>query len=155
MCDYSLAGLPSRLAVDGEELVVHKFRTGSKGLACPQDLCVSQVPTERKSLWERIKAALADAPPAPSAPAVCIPPGAQLLLKDIPKDLQRRWNVGVQERVFFVQTSATENNYRDAVRFQSGAQPLLQEMREGMRVEVMSLGEAEYTDAPRESAVVW
>lgn len=155
MCDYSLAGLPSRLAVEGEELVIHKFRTGSKGLACPQDLCITPAPAERKTWWQRIKAALADAPPAPSAPAVCIPPGAQLLLKDIPKDLQRRWNVGVQERVFFVQTSALENSYRDAVRFESGAQPLLQEMREGMRVEVMSLGESERVEAPRESATVW
>jgi len=155
MCDYSLAGLPSRLANEGEELVIHKFRTGSKGLASPQDLCISSAPTERKSWWERIKAALADAPPAPCAPAVCIPPGAELLMKDIPKDLQRRWNTGVQERVFFVQISAMENSYRDAVRFESGAQPLLQEMREGMRVEVVSLGDRERVSAPRESAAVW
>ena len=33
MCDYSLAVLPKRLAVEGEELIVHRFRTGSIGLA--------------------------------------------------------------------------------------------------------------------------
>ena len=33
MCDYSLTGIPNRLAVEGEELVVHRFRTGSLGLA--------------------------------------------------------------------------------------------------------------------------
>jgi len=25
MCDYSLAGIPNRLAVEGEQLVVHRF----------------------------------------------------------------------------------------------------------------------------------
>ena len=39
MCDYSLAGIPSRLAVEGEQLVAHRFSTGSLGLASP---CPSQ-----------------------------------------------------------------------------------------------------------------
>ena len=32
MCDYSLMGIPNRLAREGEELVVYEFRTGSRGL---------------------------------------------------------------------------------------------------------------------------
>ena len=32
MCDYSLATLQTRLAVEGEELVVYRFPTGSIGL---------------------------------------------------------------------------------------------------------------------------
>ena len=32
MCDYSLMGIPNRLACEGEDLVVHQFRTGSRGL---------------------------------------------------------------------------------------------------------------------------
>src|SRR5260370_14227415 len=37
MCDYSLAGLPNRLAVEGDQLVVQPFSTGAMGLAplCP------------------------------------------------------------------------------------------------------------------------
>jgi hypothetical protein len=35
MCDYSLAGIPNRLAVEGEELVVHRFTMGPLGLASP------------------------------------------------------------------------------------------------------------------------
>ena len=35
MCDYSLAGIPNRLAVEGEELVVHPFPTGALRLASP------------------------------------------------------------------------------------------------------------------------
>ena len=35
MCDYSLAGISNRLAVESEELVIHRFHTGSIGLASP------------------------------------------------------------------------------------------------------------------------
>lgn len=31
MCDYSLMTIPNRLAVSGEELVVHRFEAGSAG----------------------------------------------------------------------------------------------------------------------------
>ena len=56
MCDYSLMGVPNRLAVAAEELVVHRFRTGSLGLAAPLDLEPTSVPTEQpKSLWARLK----------------------------------------------------------------------------------------------------
>ena len=33
MCDYSLCGIPNRLAVESEELVVYRFSTGSIGMA--------------------------------------------------------------------------------------------------------------------------
>lgn len=32
MCDYSLRGIPNRLAREGEDLVVYQFRTGARGL---------------------------------------------------------------------------------------------------------------------------
>ena len=38
MCDYSLHGIKNRLANEGEHLFVHKFHTGSKGLASVTDL---------------------------------------------------------------------------------------------------------------------
>ncbi len=38
MCDYSLMAVPNRLAQEGEELVMHRFPTGSLGLASPVDL---------------------------------------------------------------------------------------------------------------------
>jgi hypothetical protein len=53
MCDYSLMGLPTRLAAEREELVVRRFSTGTIGLTSPSDLL------------NRGK----DGPPA-----VCIPP---------------------------------------------------------------------------------
>jgi hypothetical protein len=36
MCDYSLAHYPNRLAVEGEQLVVHRFSSGTVGLASPR-----------------------------------------------------------------------------------------------------------------------
>ena len=79
MCDYSLAGIPNRLAVESEELVVHRFSTGSIGLASP---CASV-----SSRWS-----------AKQNPAVCVPPGARLILLDVPKRLQHDMVVGPIDR---------------------------------------------------------
>ena len=38
MCDYSLMNVPNRLAREQEDLVAHRFPTGSLGLASPKDL---------------------------------------------------------------------------------------------------------------------
>ncbi len=114
MCDYSLAGVPNRLAVEGEQLVVHRFSTGSVGLASP---CSSLSSKE--------------------TPAVCIPPGARLRLRDIPQALQLGLNA--TEEVTFVQLSAEAYQYRDAVRFQNGREILLQRLGCGQQVEVLSL----------------
>ena len=146
MCDYSLCGLPNRLAVEGEELVVHKFPTGSMGLASQAELATQ---TQRSSkppqtFWEQVKAVF-DFPPSPvAATAVCIPPGAQLILKGIPRDLQHRWKIGEEECVFFVQTNALPHHYRDAVRLCNGTEVLLQSLREGIVVQVLSLGGDEF-----------
>jgi hypothetical protein len=148
MCDYSLCGIPNRLAVEGEQLVVHKFTTGSMGLASPADLpVISAKKTEtKKTLWQTIKDFFEPGRPAALTPAVCIPPGAQLVVKDIPADLQRQCRVADREAVTFTQISADVNSYRDAVRFRNGFEIRLQELREGMRVEVLSLaGVTEYT----------
>ena len=133
MCDYSLAGIPNRLAVEGEELVVHRFPTGSIGLASP---CASG------SRWWSAK----------EIPAVCMPPGAQLILHDVPKRLQHSLAVGPIEEVTFVQLSATPYQFRDAVRFSNGREIRLQELSEGMRVRVlkMSLPEDSSFESVRE-----
>jgi hypothetical protein len=84
MCDYSLHGLPNRLARDGEELVAHRFSTGAIGLTSPAELCRAvnlMNKSEKKTFWSAIKALIL--PPAwPEAPAVCIPPGARLRMMD-------------------------------------------------------------------------
>jgi hypothetical protein len=140
MCDYSLAGLSNRLAADGEELVVHRFPTHSIGLASPADLREpAGYRSPQQTVWQRITNAFHQLFDSPEVPAVCIPPGACLILKNIPLDLQRRWDAGEEEGVYFVQTSAEVNAYRDALQFRDGRQVLLQDLREGMVVKVVSL----------------
>ena len=119
MCDYSLAGVPNRLAVEGEHLVACRFSTGSMGLTSGDG-----------PLWEWW---------FKQTPAVCVPPGAHLLLGDIPKNLQRQLDVQATEEVTFVQLSAEAYEYRDAVRFRNGREVLLQRLRHGQRVEILSL----------------
>ena len=119
MCDYSLAGLPNRLAVEGDQLVVQRFSTGAVGLA---PLC----PSLKQLLFPS------------STPAVCVPPGARLRVRD-PGYLQYRFHVGTVEEVTFVEQSAEAFNYRDAVRFSNGREILLQHLRCGQRVDVLSL----------------
>jgi hypothetical protein len=149
MCDYSLHVYPNRLAAEGEELVVHRFGGASLGLASPSDLrpvitMNSCDPTSKKPWsWTAIKEwFLVTSPPGQPdkrTPAVCVPPGARLLLKDIPKSLQRELGIGEVEEVKFVEISAEVNTYRDAVHFNNSRQLLLQALREGQRVTVLSL----------------
>ena len=149
MCDYSLHAYPNRLAVDGEELVVHRFGGASLGLASPADLRREPIsPTcgtpQKFWSWTRFKNWLqARCEPGRCVPAVCVPPGAQLVLKDIPKSLQRELGVGEVEEVKFVETTAEVYTYRDAVLFKNSRQILLQALREGQRVTVVSLTPAE------------
>ena len=151
MCDYSLGEIRNRLAVEGEELIVHRFPTHSIGLASPADLRpnAGQTPARNQNLWRRIKNFFTPAFDCHDTPAVCIPPGAWLILKSIPPDLQRKWNVGEEESVLFVQTSAEVYVYRDAFCFGNGCLVSLQDVSEGIRVKVMSLSGA----AEREPAV--
>jgi hypothetical protein len=119
MCDYSLAHFPNRLAVEGEQLVVHRFATGTLGMA-PARTSLTQLSPN-------------------SVPAVCVPPGARLLLQDIPERLQQVLNVGAVEEVTFVEQSAEAFQYRDAMRFANGREILLQQLAFGQRAQVLSL----------------
>ena len=142
MCDYSLLAIPNRLAVESEALVVHRFQTGAMGLAPAAEIAASatelHLPTMREGWWSALKCYFTPSP-AKVVCAVCIPPGARLLLRDIPERLQRECRVGAAEGVTFTEISATEYHYRDAVRFANGREVLLQKLQEGQRVEVLCL----------------
>ena len=139
MCDYSLAGLPNRLAAEGENLVVHRFSTGSMGLASPEDLLPCARP-RRHGFRQWLAFAFEMLAGGSKVTAVCVPPGAHLFLKNIPEDLQRRWFVGSEEEAEFTQDGAIENSFRDAIRFFHGRRVLLQELPSGMPVKVLTLG---------------
>jgi len=142
--------VPNRLAQEGEDLVTHRFPTGSLGLASPADLrriTDSPIPA-RRSLWCTVKEFF-NPPKAEPVPAVCIPPGARLELQDIPVRLQHDLGVGPVETVTFSQISAAVNSYRDAVKFSNGREVRLQELREGQGVRVLDLTMAEELDLER------
>ena len=73
------------------------------------------------------------------AVCICVPPGARLILRDISANLQRQLDVQATEEVTFVQLSAEAYEYRDAVRFRNGREVLLQRLKRGQRVKVLSL----------------
>lgn len=141
MCDYSLGEIRNRLAIEGEELVVHRFPTHSVGLASPAELRPTPSPQKNApSLWERIRTFFTAPAACGNCMAVCIPPGALLTLRNIPSNLQHKWEVREEESVVFVQTSAEVNRYRDAISFPNGRVVSLQNLIEGMLVKVVSLG---------------
>lgn len=142
MCDYSLMTAPNRLAQEGEELVVHRFYTGSLGLASPADIHRASEPKPKRSIWA-ILHDFFSMPEADSVCAVCIPPGARLELQGLSNRMQRELAVQPVEQVTFTQITAAVNTYRDAVRFSNGREVRLQELREGLRVKVLDLSMAE------------
>jgi hypothetical protein len=154
MCDYSLMCVPNRLARDGEELIVHRFCTGTMGLAPAADLQTraESSPPEPRTFWATL-AEILSPPKNQPVTAVCIPPGARLLLQDIPERLQDDLGVGPGEEVTFTQMTPSAYRYRDAVRFRNGREILLQQLREGQHVRVLALSSAETTE-PIEEVLV-
>ena len=84
-------------------------------------------------------------PPPPDCSAVCVPPGARLLVHDIPEDIQNslKLQAGAQQVVF---TQIGTSGYRDAIRFQNGVELLLQRLVEGQHVRVLALSSEEAED---------
>jgi len=141
MCDYSLTGLRTRLAVEGEELIIYRFPTGSIGLTSASEVAAHKKEFRGLQRWFD---------PREIPCAVCIPPGACLLLHDIPDHLQKQLGVGVVENVVFTQSSAEVGTHRDGLRFTNGQEILLQRLAERQRAAVLSLSSAlaeEATDA--------
>ena len=148
MCDYSLQGLPNRLAVEGEQLVTYRFPTGSVGLAVPTDIAAANRPKPQggcgHSWWSALKRWLDPQMELDKVPAVCIPPGAHLVMNDIPEVLRRNLKLHAVEVATFVQFSADSYRYRDGIRFRNGTRVLLQWIAEGVRFEVLSLGSSQH-----------
>ena len=132
--------LPNRLAVEGEDLITHRFQSGSIGLASPADLArpAEAEVAPRQSFWEALKKFFTPAETCP-VPAVCIPPSTRLQLHSIGERLRREYHLQSEEEVIFEQITAEANTYRDAVRFRSGKLVRLQELPEGQRIRVIDM----------------
>jgi len=138
MCDYSLHGIPNRLAEEGEVLVVHRFYTGSKGLTSPKYLKPAE---QTKGLTAILKGIFG--PQQSKVCAVCIPDGARLTLRGISPALQQAHGLFTTEAVTFRQLSLDAVTYRDAVEFRNGVKVRLQELEEGQSVDVTGLSSRE------------
>jgi hypothetical protein len=157
MCDYSLMGVPNRLATEGEELVTYTFSTGSIGLATEADIrrqseVVARVP---RGFWPALRRLINPPQTSNQVAAVCIPPGARLTLHGIPENLQQRFGVGSTEEVTFTQITAAANSYRDAVRFSNGREVRLQELLPGQRVQVRDLSFATFFEPAAEERIAY
>jgi hypothetical protein len=148
MCDYSLCGIPNRLAVEREELVVYRFSTGSIGMASLADLrvCERSEALFRETFWQAVKAFLKN--PARSQPARGLYTArARLIVRNI-RGFAATVPIGQEEAVVFTQLSSEFNSYRDAIRFRGDREVRLQDLREGMPVQVLSLENASEEYAP-------
>jgi len=140
MCDYSLYEYPNRLAREGEELVTYRFPLGSIGLASPVE--VEKVAhANRTGFWGAVWGPSSAPRPRDlsSVCAVCVPPGALLILKDISTRMQKDLRVGPEEGGTFIQTSIDEFRHRDAIQFANGSVIPLHHLERGQRVAILSL----------------
>ena len=141
MCDYSLMMVPNRLALEGEELVAHKFQSGTTGFVSCSDFTIWRAERRSRNLWHRLKAWFASRPDP--TPVVCIPPGARLRVEAPPDSLSGRSHSGSSELATFTQLSAEANQHRDALCFDDGAVVRLAMLAEGQRVKVLRLSSFE------------
>src|SRR6185437_6581759 len=99
MCDYSLHSIKNRLALKGDRLVIHRFQTGSIGLAPAPDMSAEAEREANRGFWRKFFR-LGPKPFAPAC-AVCIPPGAKLLVHDMPAAMRRDLHLRETEEVTF------------------------------------------------------
>lgn len=139
MCDYSLYTIQNRLAEEGEELILHKFETGTVGFAAAVDLSRAKVSiSEPDTFWATIKDWLLPRR-TPQCTAICIPPGARLLLSDIPRNVQMHLRIGCTEVGTFIELSDQSYSYRDALLLPNATRVLLQDLPPGLHAIVLSL----------------
>ncbi len=145
MCDYSLMGVPNRLAREGERLATYRFSTGVVGMATPEDISNVGTTTFRAAagFWQSLRAVFDNLGARHSVTAVCIPPGGRLRFEGIPRRVQGKFGVSGTETATFTQVTAEPNHFRDAVRFENGREILLQDLGEGTHVQVLDMSMAD------------
>ena len=145
MCDYSLYTVKNRLACESDDLVLHRFDTGSLGFCAAAEL---QQEMNRGALARGWSSFLSWVFPQKRCglTAVCIPPGARLLVTEVPVAVRPFWGALEMKTVDFTQLPERSYAYRDALRLSDGETVLLQRLPMGLRATVMAM-------APEEEAV--
>lgn len=140
-----LGAIPTRLAVEGQELVVHTFLDGSTGFTFSRSVqrFHRQRRDERsgKTVFRRIMENLLHiARRAPPVPAIYVPDCTRLILKRIPSEIQHQYGIQSEEGAVLVERGGR----LDHLRFANDRQILLRDLPEGIALEVLSLAETEY-----------
>jgi hypothetical protein len=141
MCDYSLMMVPNRLAIEGDELVAHRFQSGTTGFVSHSDFVIWHAERHSKSIWQRLRTCFSSA--QDPTPVVCVPPGARLRLEQFSEFQKRQGDHGLSELATFTQLSTEANQHRDALCCDNGAIVLLAMLAEGQRVKVLRLSSPE------------
>lgn len=109
------------------------------GFTAVADLQLQAEAALSRSLWQRFRDSLLPEERCP-VPALCLPPAARLVLRDVAPSLREKYGLCAEEEVKFVQLSADLNTYRDAICFRNGTVLRLQHLPAGQRATVISLG---------------
>lgn len=109
------------------------------GFTAVADLQLQAEAALSRSLWQRFRDSLLPEERCP-VPALCLPPAARLVLRDVAPSLREKYALRSEEEVKFVQLSADPNTYRDALCFRNGTVLRLQHLPAGQRATVVSLG---------------
>ncbi len=139
MCNYSLRTIQNRLVKEGERLVSHRFESGTLGFASVSDVSEWRRATdgEISGFWSTMKDWLLPRP-VPHLPTLCVPPGTQLLLSEVPPRTQMALGLGSSELVTVTELSNQRYSYRDALLLPNGTRVLLQDLPEGLHGLVLS-----------------
>jgi len=142
MNDDSLYEPRNRLALEGEQLVLHSVSNGTMDLVSVADFryCDLTLRQPRKRTFvQRILhsfESVADA--SHPVTTVFVPSGAYLILKGIPTSLQQRYGLEEEEGAVFLRCDSRDGTGGE-LRFNNGALVQLQELGIGQLMEVLSL----------------
>ncbi len=143
MCDYSLYTVKSRLACESDDLVLHRFDTGSLGFCAQAELEQELRRSKLERSWSSFLQWMFPRKQAGCVTAVCIPPGARMLISEVPAHARAVWGSLEMKAVDFTQLSERSFAYRDALRLPDGEAVLLQKLPEGLRATVLALAPLE------------
>jgi hypothetical protein len=136
MYGYLLHSAHNRLAREREELVVQRFDTGSLAFVSVSDL--QQLKQRKDGVWSELLDWLLIRMSA-SISAVSIPPGAHLLLRNVPLRVQESLGIAESEEAVLSEISGRTYSYRDALTLPDQTKVLVQDLCEGIEATVLCL----------------
>jgi hypothetical protein len=148
------SAIPTRLAMESEELIIHTFPDGSTGFVgsgARKNYESSRLRAIGK-LACILKKAFRALESAESVSAIYVPFGTHLILKNIPAEIQQKHGVQSQEGVIFTPINMFSEAARDGLEFPKGSHICLRDLPEGTPLEVLSLASMDLVGCERDFA---